>query len=257
MVHADPGQLGQVLLNLVVNARDAMPDGGRLSIETRASHVADGLRVVLSVSDSGHGMDRETVEHIFEPFFTTKEQGRGTGLGLSTVYGIVEQSGGTVEVESALGEGSTFTVYLPPTAEMPKVRAKPESKPAAGAGESVLVVEDDAAVRGLVEEMLKAAGYAVIVAATPGEAIAFAEGGEAIDAVITDVVMPEMNGHRLAQHLHRLRPGVPVLYTSGYAGDIIEARGLVEASDAFVRKPYSASTLIGKLQALLNARVAV
>ncbi|HEV7641905.1 MAG TPA: PAS domain S-box protein [Gaiellaceae bacterium] len=256
MVHADPGQLGQVLLNLVVNARDAMPDGGRLSIETRASHVADGLRVVLSVSDSGHGMEPETVEHIFEPFFTTKEQGKGTGLGLSTVYGIVEQSGGKVEVESAPGEGSTFTVYLPPTAKMPNAPAKPESKPAAGAGECVLVVEDDSAVRGLVEEMLTVAGYAVIVAATPSEAIAFAE-GRAIDAVITDVVMPEMNGQRLAEHLHQLRPGVPVLFTSGYAGDIIEARGLVEASDAFVRKPYSASTLIEKLQALLDARVAV
>jgi PAS domain S-box-containing protein len=257
MVHADPGQLGQVLLNLVVNARDAMPNGGRLDIATGTAQVADGVRVTLRVGDTGHGMGRETMQQIFEPFFTTKEQGKGTGLGLSTVHGIVEQSGGTVEVDSAPGEGTTFTVSLPTTTAVPKAPCPPDAEPVSGNGELVLVVEDDAAVRGLVEEMLVAAGYAVVAAATPGEAIAIAESDQAIDAVVTDVVMPEMNGHQLAQRLHVLRPGVPVLYTSGYAGDIIQTRGLVEAGDAFIRKPYSSALLVGKLQALLDARSVV
>jgi two-component system cell cycle sensor histidine kinase/response regulator CckA len=255
MVHADPGQLGQVLLNLVVNARDAMPNGGRLDISTGTAQVQGGVRVTLRVGDTGHGMARETVQQIFEPFFTTKEPGKGTGLGLSMVHGIVEQSGGTVEVDSAPGRGSTFIVSLPPTTAVPKSPSKPDAEPVPGGGELVLVVEDDPAVRGLVEEMLVAAGYAVVSAATPGTAIAIAESDQAIDAIVTDVVMPEMNGHQLAQRLHELRPGAPVLYTSGYSGDIIEARGLVEVGDAFIRKPYSSAALVGKLQALLEARV--
>jgi two-component system cell cycle sensor histidine kinase/response regulator CckA len=254
MVNADPGQLGQVLLNLVVNARDAMPDGGRLTIETQTERVGNGLRVVLRVGDTGIGMDRETVRHIFEPFFTTKEQGKGTGLGLSTVHGIVKQSGGVIEVDSAPGEGSTFAVFLHTTTCVAR-SPHPPAEPVPGAGESVLVVEDEPVVRGLVHEMLTSAGYTVLVAATPGEAIAIAEGDDLIDAVVTDLVMPEMNGHQLAQRLHELRAGVPVLYTSGYAGDIVEARGLVEAGDAFIRKPFSAAILVGKLQQLLAERV--
>jgi PAS domain S-box-containing protein len=255
MVHADPGQLGQVLLNLVVNARDAMPDGGRLVIET-GTELADG-RVVLRVSDTGHGMDRETIEHIFEPFYTTKEPGKGTGLGLSTVHGIVEQSGGSLSVESSPGEGATFAVFLPPTTAAPSAPATPDGVVSVGAGESVLVVEDEPIVRSLVEEMLSSAGYRVVAAATPGEALAIAASDLPIDVVVTDVVMPEMNGHQLAQRIHALRPGLPVLYTSGYPGDIIEARGLVETGDAFVRKPFSATTLVGTLRKLLDARLTV
>jgi PAS domain S-box-containing protein len=258
MVHADPGQLGQVLMNLVVNARDAMPDGGRLRIATSAEQRIEGLRVVLRVSDTGHGMDRATVQQIFEPFFTTKEQGKGTGLGLSTVHGIVKQSGGAIEVDSTPGEGSIFAVYLPPTSAVPhdsSPTSTPEDSLTGGAVASVLLVEDEPVVRSLVEEMLTSVGYTVYSAAVPGEAIAIAEGDAVIDAVVTDVVMPEMNGHQLAQRLRELRPGVPVLYTSGYTGEVVEARGLLEVGDAFVRKPFSAATLVGKLHALLDARV--
>jgi two-component system cell cycle sensor histidine kinase/response regulator CckA len=258
LVHVDPGQLGQVLLNLVVNARDAMPDGGRLLIETGAGIVDTGPGVTIRVGDTGAGMQAETVERIFEPFFTTKEQGKGTGLGLSTVHGIVEESRGTIDVESTLGVGSTFTVSLPATsAVLPPPRPDPGPRALARGDATVLVVEDEPAVRVLIEEMLASAGYTVLAAASPGEAVAIAQTDATIDVVVSDVVMPEMNGYQLAQRLRELREGVPILYTSGYTGDIVEARGLVSVGDAFVHKPFSAATLVRTLQTLLDSRATV
>ncbi len=259
-VQADATQLGQVLMNLAVNARDAMPQGGRLEIETatvelgkpypgRHVTVPPGAYVMLAVSDTGTGMDAETCERLFEPFFTTKGEGKGTGLGLSTVYGIVEQSEGYVWAESEPGQGTTFTVYLPQVEAPAGVESVASADaPAAGSGSgTVLLVEDEDIARAAIEEMLLSAGYRVLTARDGEEALArFDEGDDAIDLVMTDVVMPKMSGTELAEALRERRPALPVLYTSGYVVGVVSHSLLADA--AFIQKPFSLDALRRKLR---------
>src|SRR5438034_1467237 len=255
-VCADPGQLEQVLVNLVVNARDAMPQGGRLTIATSnlavaagAVPVPPGRYVVLRVTDTGAGMDAATLERAFEPFFTTKPRGKGTGLGLATVYGIVRQSGGHVDVESTPGAGTTFRIYLPRVTEEAEAGVeRPVAAPARGA-ETVLVVEDDERVRVLARKVLEQAGYTVLVAAGGKEALAAAEGHDGpIDLLMTDVVMPEMSGRTLTRRLAQRHPGLKVLYMSGYSDEDIAQHGVFEAGIPFLKKPFTPSLLTQKLR---------
>ena len=263
-VRADRSQLQQVLLNLAVNARDAMPTGGVLTIRTiPAGMVAErtgdtpaaaGDYVVLEVSDTGEGIEESVLERIFEPFFTTKALGKGTGLGLSTVYGIVKQSGGDVRVRTSPGRGSTFTVLLP-AADASVISA---GRPAAGlqetgSGGHVLVVEDDEAVREFIEEVLSSAGSRVMAAATPAEALAIAARQSLpIDLLVTDVVMPSMHGNELADRLVALRPRLRVLFISGYADEDIAARGLLTAGRHYLSKPFTPAQLRQHVHALLQ-----
>ncbi len=265
---ADPGQIEQVILNLAVNARDAMPQGGRLTIETAnaavpaagavgASGPAPGPGfVVLTVGDTGHGMSAETQAQIFEPFFTTKDPGKGTGLGLSTVYGIVQQSGGQIAVQSEVGRGTTFHIYLPrvDAGEVSK-QASPSEAPVTPRGtETVLVVEDDEALRHLAREVLTVLGYTVLEAGHPTEAIRIAQGyGHTIHLLVTDVVMPEMNGRRLAETLAAARPGLRVLYMSGYTAGTVGADGILEAGAHFLQKPFTPLGLGRKVREALTA----
>jgi two-component system cell cycle sensor histidine kinase/response regulator CckA len=265
-VKADPGQIEQAVLNLVVNARDAMSLGGRLTIETRnmdveAAHsrshvgVPPGSYVSLDVADTGCGMDAETQARIFEPFFTTKEQGKGTGLGLATVYGIVQQSGGHITVDSQLGQGTRFRIYLPRTGDA--ARAKPEPAcavaPRCGA-ETVLVVEDEEIVRRLVRQLLSSQGYTVLEAERGAAALRLcAEYEPPIDLLLTDVVMPEMSGRELAEHMALVRPTTKVLYMSGYTDDAVVRHGVLDADIAFIRKPFTSAALTQKMRAVLDA----
>ena len=264
-VLADRAQMEQVLLNLVVNARDAMPAGGALRIELTApavggahdgQHVTPpGRYVCLTVSDSGSGMDRETASRIFEPFFTTKGVGRGTGLGLAMVYGIVQQAGGTIEEDTEIGHGTTFYVYLPQTAEgaKPKPAAPgPERAPAAsrGGSETVLLAEDDLQLRTLISTTLRAAGYTVFEASSGEEALEIAR-RVPIDLVLTDVVMRGMDGRVLSGHVTSIRPGTRVLFMSGYADDTVLRHGIQTTSAQFIRKPFSTDALIAKVRDLL------
>jgi len=267
-VRADPGQLEQALLNLALNARDAMPRGGTLTVEVFSALVSDeylarrpgvsirtGRYVVLAVSDTGHGMDAETLSHAFEPFFTTKGIGHGTGLGLSTVYGIVKQSDGYVWAYSEPGRGSTFKLYLPAvgqTAASPAVSAP--SPASAGRGELILVVEDDEGVRWMTHRILVDAGYQVLEAADGRSALELlGRDGAAVQLVVTDVVMPGMGGRALADELARLRPGIPVLFTSGYTDGEIVRRGLLEPGTAFVQKPFGPDTIVRSVRERLDA----
>jgi PAS domain S-box-containing protein len=263
-VKADPGQVEQVLLNLVVNARDAMPDGGVITIETRnvhldAGYAADhpgtrpGPHAMVAVSDDGVGMDDQTRKRIFEPFFTTKAQGKGTGLGLSMVYGIVKQSGGSIRVDSEVGHGSSFKVYLPHAADAPTPAPAPAPPVAKHGHETVLVVEDEPALRDLTTRVLKAAGYTVLSAASGPLALALLERFEGkVDLVFTDVVMPGMNGRELADRLTALRPGVRVLYTSGYTEDAILRHGVLDDARRFLSKPYTPSQLRARVREALD-----
>jgi PAS domain S-box-containing protein len=264
-VKADPGQLEQVLLNLAVNARDAMPDGGRLVIETANVTLDDefvrsrsesepGPHVVISVTDAGHGMDAATLARVFEPFFTTKEAGRGTGLGLSTVYGIVTQSGGHVTAQSEVGHGATFKVFLPRVdapVEPRRDRVEPGA-PARGT-ETVLLVEDEPSLRVMVREVLEGAGYRVLEAASPEGALLVAEShkGE-IALLMTDLVMPRMSGQELARRVLAIRPGLHVLYVSGYSFDGGGPQGLIERGANFLEKPFAAATLLQELRRILG-----
>jgi PAS domain S-box-containing protein len=260
-VNADPGQLEQVILNLAVNARDAMPGGGRLTIETadveldddyRKRHpvVAPGRHIMLAVTDTGVGMDATVRERIFEPFFTTKEVGKGTGLGLSTVYGIVKQSGGTIWVYSEPGHGTTFKIYLPSVNEVPETEAAPI--PPRGGSETVLLCEDEPDLRELTREVLEEYGYRVIEARDGKEALEVAKGfGERIDLLLTDVVMPRMNGSELAATLTRER-GVRVLYMSGYT-ETSMVRGAAAPGAGFLQKPFSPVVLARAVRELLDA----
>jgi two-component system, cell cycle sensor histidine kinase and response regulator CckA len=265
-VRVDPGQFEQVLVNLAVNARDAMPDGGRLTIETANvylddnycvghAHVAPGAYVRLAVSDTGLGMTEEVRQRVFEPFFTTKPRERGTGLGLATIFGTVKQSGGTVEVYSELNLGTTFKIHLPAVAEPAERLAQhPPSGDLAKGHETVLLVEDEGSVRDLARHMLKRLGYSVLHASNGGEAFMVAEKyvGD-IDLLMTDVVMPGMNGRELAERLLRLRPGMKVLYSSGYTENVIVHHGIVDKDLNFIGKPYSLHGLAAKLREVLDA----
>jgi signal transduction histidine kinase len=246
-VTVDPSQMEQILMNLTVNARDAMPDGGRVTIETRN----EGDQVALVVSDTGVGMDAETVAHVFEPFFTTKEPGKGTGLGLSTVYGIVEQSGGHITVDSEPRRGTTFTILLPAAEAVQQGPDEAEAEDVAPGNERVLLVEDDPVVRELVRKALRENGYAVIEAGCPHEAIELAAIGGQFDLLLTDVVMPEMNGRQLAAAVASSQPEMRVLYTSGYTTDSVVQRGV--DSGAFLQKPYRMADLARKVREVLDA----
>jgi PAS domain S-box-containing protein len=258
-IQADPGQLEQVLLNLALNARDAMPRGGTLTVETFAAELTEdyarsrpgvairpGSYVVLAVSDTGHGMDRDTLGHVFEPFFTTKGVGHGTGLGLSTVYGIVKQSDGYVWAYSEPGRGSTFKVYLPVTGADAPSLAPPASAPLrAGRGESVLLVEDDEGVRRMTRRALEEGGYRVLEAANGHAALEqLTSTSGRIGLVLTDVVMPGMSGRDLADRVAELRPGTPVLFTSGYTDGEIVRRGLLHPEAAFIQKPFGPDAIV-------------
>ena len=264
-VKADAGQIEQVLLNLVVNARDAMPTGGHLTIETRNIHVTQplinrretlqaGHYVVLSVSDNGCGMDADTQESIFEPFFTTKEVGRGTGLGLATVYGIVRQSEAYIWVYSEVGKGTSFKIYLPRVDVAPETSDVAEAKqPARGGQETILLVEDEDIVRDLAREVLQYYGYTVITAENGEEGLRVCrEFAGQVDMVLTDVVMPRMSGRELAEQLAVERPGTRVLYMSGFTDDAIVRHGLLEEDIAFIQKPFTPESLATKIRELLD-----
>ena len=265
-VKADPGQLGQALVNLAINSRDAMPRGGTLTIETSevdldadysAFHfdVPPGRYVVLAVSDTGTGMDAQTLSHVFEPFFTTKEAGRGTGLGLSMVYGVVKQSGGHVTAYSEPGIGTTFRILLPRVEGVPGSERAP-SAPAAPAGgaETILVVEDEEAVRRLACRSLEIQGYRVLPAATAAEALLLCENhaGE-IHLMVTDVVMPQMGGRALAERAAAARPRMKVLFMSGYTDDAIMQHGVLDVGVAFLQKPFTPRSLAQKVREVLDA----
>jgi signal transduction histidine kinase/DNA-binding NarL/FixJ family response regulator len=295
-VKADPGQIEQVIMNLAVNARDAMQDGGRLMIRTTnvrageapplpgAASPPAGPHVLLEVSDSGTGMDANTQAHLFEPFFTTKEPGKGTGLGLSTVYGIVEQSGGSVTVETELGRGTTFRIYLPQVeasapaapAAAPAARPAPAAAPPAPArepvraavaplepaivsevvpqrAETILLVEDALRVRAVVREILEMNGYNILEARHGVEALEISERHRGpIHLMVTDVVMPQMSGRELAQRLQPLRPDMKVLYMSGYTDDAIVRHGVLGAGIAFLAKPFTPDALALKVREVLE-----
>ena len=265
-VKIDPGQIEQVILNLAVNARDAMPSGGKLTIETANvvldeeyahAHVAvvPGHYVRLSISDTGVGMPRELMGKVFEPFFTTKEKGKGTGLGLSMVYGIVKQIGGNIWVYSEPGHGTTFKIYLPRVEEqLDTFHALDEIDSSPRGGETVLLVEDDPSVRDLALRLLRQQGYTVLEAANGVEALHVAQehGGEKIHLLLTDVVMPQMGGKELADQLKIFRPDVKVLYTSGYTDDAIVHHGVLEPGTHFLQKPFSLKTLSHKVREVLD-----
>jgi CheY-like chemotaxis protein len=264
-VRVDRGQIEQVILNLVLNARDAMPNGGTLTVTTKAvdldeamarTHVGmiTGPHVGLLVQDTGSGMDEAIRSRAFDPFFTTKEPGKGTGLGLSTVYGIVKQSGGSVWLDSTPGAGTTVRVYLP------RVREHPDQEPISQLGSApsvpgatVLVVEDEQLVRDLVSRTLRRVGYTVLVAEHGEEALAVSRVTQGpIDLVVTDVVMPRMNGIELATRIALERPGIRVLFVSGYANDVLGLRGGLEPGSEYLQKPFTPSVLLDRVRELLT-----
>jgi signal transduction histidine kinase len=262
-VRVDPGQIQQILLNLAVNARDAMPTGGTLAIQTRnatleepttMSHsIADaGHYIGLTVSDDGTGMDAATLAQIFEPFFTTKPKGRGTGLGLSTVFGIVEQSGGHLRVASTLGHGTTFEIYLPSVNERPQQIDEPRETPPARGTETILLAEDDEVLRTLTARILTSQGYRVLEASDGVEALRVADRHRGtLDLLTTDMVMPSMGGHDLANELSARRPGLKVLFVSGYTDDAV-GRGELQPGDAFLQKPIDPKMLARKVRQMLD-----
>lgn len=266
-VKVDPTQLAQVIMNLAVNARDAMPRGGTLSIETRTIELDEvstatvpeaepGRYVLLIVSDTGTGMSPEIKAHLFEPFFTTKEHGKGTGLGLSLVYGVVKQSGGFIAVDSEPNRGTTFKVYFPVAeGRVPARKTPPALQPAAAGTETLLLVEDEDAVRSIILRVLRNAGYTVLDASGGREAIriAAAHAGP-IHLLITDVIMPEMGGRQLVEHLIAVRPSLKVLYLSGHTDDAVIRHGVLEADVAFLQKPFTIEALTNKVRELLAAK---
>jgi two-component system, cell cycle sensor histidine kinase and response regulator CckA len=263
-VKADPGQLEQVVMNLCVNARDAMYDGGLLRIETanaeldaghaaRHEPIAPGRYVMLAVSDTGCGIEKEVLPKIFEPFFTTKAPGKGTGLGLAMVYGIVKQAGGHVWVYSEPGQGTTFKIYLPRIDEPVVAPEVAETPMPSKAWETILLVEDEATLRAIAREILEEDGYRVIEAAGPHEAIEMAHRHPGpIHLLLTDVVMPGMNGRALAESLVIARPQLRVLYMSGYTDDVIAHRGVFESGAPFLAKPFTVLALLGRVRAVLE-----
>ena len=265
-VKVDPGQMEQVVMNLVVNARDAMPQGGKLTIETAnieldeafaASHpeVSAGKYVMLAVADTGIGMNEAIRARIFEPFFTTKGPEKGTGLGLATVYGIVKQSGGRIDVYSEPGLGTTFKVYLPRAVEELTKSKLEITKPTPSSGhETILLVEDEEGVRTLARVILSRSGYKILEAKNGGEALLICQSHQGpIEIMVTDVVMPNMSGHQLAQHVRPLRPEMKVLYLSGYTDDAIVRHGIIDSDMPFLQKPFTAEGLSRKVREVLDA----
>jgi CheY-like chemotaxis protein len=269
MARVDPGQFEQAVINLAVNARDAMPAGGRLSLTTRNARLGgdgtdrdpeapSGEYVVVEVSDTGQGMDETIQASIFEPFFTTKEAGKGTGLGLAMVYGFVSQSGGHIQVDSVPGRGTTFRLYLPRSeeAETFPVRARQEYRIPTG-DETILLVEDEEAVRTLAGLVLQSYGYKVLVATDGQEGLAIArEHPGPIHVVVTDMVMPRLSGRQLADQLARERPKIPILFMSGYTDDAVLQSGVVEAGENFIPKPVSPLALARKVRQILDSEKA-
>lgn len=263
-VRADPGQIEQVLLNLTLNARDAMPKGGSLRIETKnvdidaraesEGELRPGRYAMLSITDSGHGMSKEMQRHVFEPFFTTKEQGKGTGLGLAVVHGIVQQSDGHIEIESAEGVGTSFHIYLPSAESIPPLAGAPaDSSRAPRGAETILLVEDEASVRALTRRILEGCGYNVLAAAEGNEALRICtRHREPIQLLVTDVVMPGMDGPTLAKRLLVLRPEMRVLYLSGYTDDAVMRHGILEEEVNFMQKPFSSVALAQKVREVLT-----
>ncbi|MDX6530250.1 MAG: two-component system, cell cycle sensor histidine kinase and response regulator CckA [Blastocatellia bacterium] len=266
-IKADPGQVEQVLVNLVVNARDAMPQGGNLTIETATveldaeyvnKHVGfvPGSYVMLAVSDTGSGMDGKTQARIFDPFFTTKEKGKGTGLGLSTVYGIIKQSGGNISVYSELGHGTTFKVYLPGLAAAPPKANAAVEKAVLGGSETILLVEDEDVVRGLARKILEHAGYSVLEASRGAEAFQLCqEHAQPVDLLLTDVVMPETSGKEVADRLSKGQPGLRVLFMSGYTDEAIVHHGVLDSNVEFIQKPFTPAALVRKVREVLDAEL--
>jgi two-component system, cell cycle sensor histidine kinase and response regulator CckA len=268
-VKADPGQVEQVLLNLALNACDAMPHGGTLMIETanvtltpeytrlkRGVQVLPGRYALIAVSDTGHGMTRETLSRVFEPFFTTKAVGQGTGLGLATVYGLVKQADGYVWVYSERGIGTTFKIYLPVIPSEEPVSSEAEFPPTVGSGELILMVEDEADVMRMAARSLREAGYTVLEASGGREALAiFREAGERLHLVVTDVIMPVMSGRDLANRIEEVRPGLPIIFMSGYTDEDVIRRGLLERGRRFIQKPFSPDELARQVQQALTREV--
>jgi len=265
-IKADANQMEQVLINLVANARDAMPRGGALTVATKNITLAEALRcesselppgsyVEMAVSDTGEGMDADTRSHLFEPFFTTKERGKGTGLGLSSVYGSVRQNGGGIVVWSERGSGATFRIYLPQLRE-PAIAEKPEAaRNGNGRGtETILLVEDEAPLRRMLHESLSHAGYHVLEASDGTDAIRrFEKQATSIDLLLTDVVMPLVNGRQLAQRMTSAGPQMRVIYMSGYADDVIAYHGILDESTTLIQKPFSPAALLLKVREVLDA----
>jgi CheY-like chemotaxis protein len=264
-VKTDYGQMQQVIMNLAVNAKDAMPNGGKLTIETAdveldetyaRSHVAviPGRYAMLSVSDTGVGMTAEVKEQVFEPFFTTKEKGKGTGLGLATVYGIVKQSGGNIWLYSELGQGTTFKIYLPRVDEpLEELKEKAEVKEIPRGDETILAVEDEEKVRKVAVQILRGQGYAVLEAPHGDDALLVCEQHEGpIHLMVTDVVMPNMSGHELAKRLKAFHPEMKVLYMSGYTDNAIVHHGVLEKGMNYIQKPFTVDGLARKVREVLD-----
>jgi PAS domain S-box-containing protein len=262
-VLADPGQIEQVLVNLAVNARDAMPGGGRLAIVTSnadidEAHAASrvGLRpgryACVKISDTGAGMPKEVAERVFDPFFTTKPKGEGTGLGLAIVYGIVTQAEGYVQVYSEPGNGTTFTILLPQTGHGSGQAAKPAQAPAGGHGETILLVEDEPAMREVTHRILTRSGYQVITAADGGQAVEAAQQGH-IDLLLSDVVMPNMAGKEAAERIRALQPGLKVIFMSGYTHGLLDSQGVLDAGVSLIEKPFTEAALLTKLHQVIDS----
>jgi CheY-like chemotaxis protein len=264
-VFADPGQMEQVLMNLVVNARDAMPDGGKITVETGRTEIDEayasarlnlqpGRYVLLAVSDTGLGIDMETRKHIFEPFFTTKELGKGTGLGLSTVYGIVKQSGGDIWLYSEVRKGTTFKIYLPMAIHDEDVSTAQTDRTLMVRGsETLLIVEDESQIRQLACDCLTQCGYNVLSAANGPEAVRLIENEkQPIDLILTDVVMPQMSGRELAERILCVRPETKILFMSGYTNDAIIKHGILDAGTWFIQKPFTLDDLSMRVREVLD-----
>jgi len=266
-VKADAAQTEQIIMNLVVNARDAMPQGGRIVISTsnadldeayaKQNHcVRPGSYVLLAVSDTGSGMSESTILHVFEPFFTTKAPGKGTGLGLSMVDGIVNQSGGCIWVSSEIGKGTTFKIYLPRVDERAVIEHRKAEPPIVRGSETILLVEDEEPLRVLIAGLLENNGYKVLQASAGEEAIRLAKEKGPMDLLMTDVVMPGMSGSDLA---NALRPSVPdfkLLFISGYTGDLISQHGVIETETTLLEKPFTRHTLLSKVKVVLDSKSA-
>jgi CheY-like chemotaxis protein len=264
-VRADRGQIEQVVLNLVVNARDAMPEGGTLTIATAnvdldddvagARRPAAGPHVALRITDTGTGMSPETQARLFEPFFTTKELGKGTGLGLATVHGIVAQSGGSVSVKTEIGRGTSFTIYLPRAAAPQAIPrdASTRARRRRAATRTVLVAEDASGLRELTKRLLERLGYAVLLAANANDAVGlFDRNRSSVDVLLTDVVMPGGSGPELSERLRTMRPDLKVIFMSGYTDDVITHHGVLKPGIAFLHKPFTSDTLDRKLREVLD-----